>query len=121
MKKFTADHEWISVTDDIGTIGITDYAQEALGDIVFVDLPQIGEYFNTGDEVAVIESVKAAGEVKAPISGEVIEVNQALVDKPNIVNTDPEAEGWIYRIRLSGTEELDKMMDEEAYREYLNK
>ena len=112
MLKFTDDHEWIRVEGSIGTVGITDFAQDALGDIVFVAV---------GDEAAVIESVKAAGEVKSPVSGEVIEVNQALVDQPNLLNSAAESEGWVYKVQLADTAELDGLMDEAAYRDFAQK
>ena len=116
MLKFTEDHEWIRVEGSVGTVGITDFAQDALGDIVFVELPEIGRQVAVGDEAAVIESVKAAGEVKSPVSGEVVEVNQALVDEPSLMNTAPESDGWVYKVQLADVAELDGLMDEAAYR-----
>ena len=120
MKKFTQDHEWIEVIDGIGTVGITDHAQSELGDIVFVELPEVGSEISTGDEAAVIESVKAAGEVKSPVSGEIVEVNEALVDTPAGVNEDPEGNGWVYKIRLNDEGELDDLMDEDAYQDFIS-
>ena len=95
MLKFSDDHEWVRVEGSVGTVGISDFAQDALGDIVFVELPEVGRQLAVGDEAAVIESVKAAGEVRSPVSGEVIEVNQALVDEPSLMNSAPEGEGWV--------------------------
>jgi glycine cleavage system H protein len=113
--KYTEEHEWVRIEGDVGTIGISSFAQEQLGDVVFVDLPDVGKSFAVGDEAAVIESVKAASELYAPVSGEVVEVNSALNDAPELVNSDPTGEGWFIKIRLSNTGELDKMMDEAAY------
>lgn len=121
MKKFTEDHEWIDVDDSVGTVGITDYAQDALGDIVFIELPQVGQHLSVGDEAAVIESVKAAGEVKNPVSGEVIAVNQALVDQPGLINSSPEGEGWVYKISLADLSELDGLMDASTYQDFSSK
>ncbi len=116
--KYTKDHEWIRVDGDIGTVGISAFAQEQLGDVVFVDLPDVGKTVKPGDEAAVVESVKAASEVYAPISGEVVEVNGALNDTPELVNSDPTGKGWFLRIRLSNPAELDGLMDEAAYKAF---
>ena len=113
--KYTKEHEWIRIDGDVGTIGISNFAQEQLGDVVFVDLPEIGKSVAAGDEAAVIESVKAASELYAPVSGEIIEVNSALGDTPELVNSDPTGEGWFIKIRLSKSEELQTLMDEAAY------
>lgn len=121
MLKFSEDHEWVRVEGSVGTVGISDFAQDALGDIVFVELPEVGRQLAVGDEAAVIESVKAAGEVKSPVSGEVIEVNQALVDEPSLMNSAPEGEGWVYKIQLADLAELDGLMDEAAYRDFAQK
>ena len=121
MLKFSDDHEWVRVEGSVGTVGISDFAQDALGDIVFVVLPEVGRQLAVGDEAAVIESVKAAGEVKSPVSGEVIEVNQALVDEPSLMNSAPEGEGWVYKIQLANLAELDGLMDEAAYRDFAQK
>ena len=121
MLKFSDDHEWVRVEGSVGTVGISDFAQDALGDIVFVELPEVGRQLAVGDEAAVIESVKAAGEVKSPVSGEVIEVNQALVDEPSLMNYAPEGEGWVYKIQLANLAELDGLMDEAAYRDFAQK
>lgn len=116
---FTDEHEWVDVSGDIATIGITDYAQEQLGDIVFVELPDEGNEFTKGDDAAVVESVKAASDVYAPVSGEVVEVNSALEDEPALVNSDAEEEGWFFKLRLIDTSELDALMDERAYKEFV--
>ncbi|MCT8970332.1 glycine cleavage system protein GcvH [Microbaculum marinisediminis] len=116
---FTKDHEWISVEGDVGTIGITDYAQEQLGDVVFVELPEVGKTVAIGEEAGVVESVKAASEIYAPVSGEVVEVNQALADEPAKVNEAPEGAGWFVKIKLSDTSQLDALMDADAYKAYV--
>ena len=113
--KFTEDHEWLRVEGDIATVGITDYAQNALGDIVFVQLPDVGASFAQGDEAAVIESVKAAGELKMPLAGTVVEVNPALVDAPATVNEDPLGAGGVSRIRLDEPAAADALLDQAAY------
>ena len=112
---YTKEHEWISVDGDVGTIGITDHAQEQLGDIVFVELPETGKVVGKGDEAAVVESVKAASEVFAPISGEVIEANEALGENAALVNEDAEGKAWFVKIKLSDKGELDGLMDRAAY------
>ena len=116
---FTDEHEWIDVSGDIATVGITEYAQEQLGDIVFVELPSEGKSFAKGDDVAVVESVKAASDIYAPASGEVVEVNGALDDEPALVNSDAEDEGWFFKLRLTDPSELDALMDESAYKEFV--
>lgn len=113
--KFTEDHEWLRVEGDVATVGITDYAQNALGDIVFVQLPDVGASFAAGDEAAVIESVKAAGELKMPLGGTVLEVNEALADAPATVNEDPLGAGWFIRIRLDDPSALAGLLDQAAY------
>ena len=113
--KYTKEHEWVRIDGDVGTIGISSFAQEQLGDVVFVDLPEVGKTVSPGDEAAVIESVKAASELYAPVSGEIIEVNAALGDTPELVNSDPTGEGWFIKIKLSKAEELDALLDEAAY------
>lgn len=118
---FTEDHEWIDVDGDIGTVGISDYAQGQLGDIVFVDVPEDGKELSKGDEAAVVESVKAASDVYSPVSGTVLEGNPALTDDPSLVNSDPEEEGWFYRITLSDPDEIDALMDETAYEAFVAK
>ena len=116
---YTDEHEWIDVSGDIATVGITDFAQEQLGDIVFVELPDEGKLFTKGDDAAVVESVKAASDVYAPVSGEVVEANGALEDEPALVNSDPEEDGWFFKLRLTDTSELTELMDEAAYKAFV--
>ena len=116
---FTGEHEWIKVEGDTATIGISDHAQHALGDIVFADVPEQGKTLNKGDEAAVVESVKAASDVYAPVAGEVIMGNPALTDDPSLINRDPEGEGWFFKMILADASELDGLMDEAAYREWV--
>ncbi len=116
---FTEDHEWIDVAGDIATVGITDYAQEQLGDIVFVELPEEGKTFDKGDDAAVVESVKAASDVYSPVSGEVVEANDALEEDPALVNSDAEEEGWFFKLRLTNASELESLMDEAAYTKFV--
>ena len=116
---FTDEHEWIEVEDDTATVGITDYAQEQLGDIVFVELPETGTSLDKGGDAAVVESVKAASDVYAPISGEVTEANAALEDEPALVNSSPEEDGWFFRMTVSDKAELEGLMDEAAYKEFV--
>ena len=118
--KYTADHEWASLDQDIVTVGITDFAQDQLGELVYVELPETGVEVNAGQEVVVIESVKAAGDIKSPVTGTVIEVNQALSDEPEKVNEDPTGEGWFYRVRVSSAADLDGLMDESAYQDLIS-
>jgi len=113
--RYSEDHEYVKVDGDIATIGISDYAQQQLGDIVFVELPSEGHEFKRGDEAAVVESVKAASEVYAPVSGMVVEVNHVLSGAPGLVNSSPEDEGWIFRLRLSDPSEVEALMDAAAY------
>ena len=113
--RFSRDHEWIRVYGDVGTIGISDFAQQQLGDVVYVELPEIGKKLAKKDEVAVVESVKAASEVYAPVSGEVIEINPALDEDPALVNSAPTGEGWFLKIRIADASELDELMDEASY------
>ena len=115
MLRFTEDHEWVDVDGDTARVGISDYAQKALGDIVFVELPEVGATLAKGDEAAVVESVKAASEVYAPVGGEVTEVNGALADEPAKVNESPMDDGWFFKLALADAGELDELMDEEAY------
>ena len=117
---FTESHEWIRVeSGESAVVGITDYAQEQLGELVFVELPEPGTELGQGAESAVVESVKAAGEVNMPVSGTVTEVNEALVDEPGQVNSDPTGDGWFFRIQMMDTSELDELMDESAYQEFV--
>ena len=118
---FTEDHEWIDVDGATGTVGISDYAQRQLGDIVFVDVPDAGKQLAKGDEAAVVESVKAASDVYSPVSGTVVEGNAALADEPALANTDPEAAGWFFKITLTDTGELAALMDEAAYEAFVAK
>jgi glycine cleavage system H protein len=113
--RFSNEHEWIRVEGDVGTIGITNYAQEQLGDVVFVDVPQVGRKVAKGESVAVVESVKAASDIYAPVSGEIVEGNKALSDSPGDVNAEPMGKGWFFKIKLSNKSELDGLMDEAAY------
>jgi glycine cleavage system H protein len=115
---FTQDHEWIEVEGDLATVGITDYAQGQLGDITFVEMPAVGQAVKRGDSVCVVDSVKAASDVYAPASGEVAEVNDALEGEPELVNSDAEVGGWLFRIRLVNPGELDSLMNKAAYDEY---
>lgn len=117
---YTEEHEWIDVEDDSATVGITDYAQEQLGDIVFVELPAVGTTLDKGGDAAVVESVKAASDVYAPISGEVTEGNSLLEDEPALVNTAAEEDGWFFRMTISDASELEELMDEAAYKEFLD-
>jgi glycine cleavage system H protein len=115
---YTEDHEWITVDGDAGTVGISAYAAEQLGDVVFVELPELGREMAKGDEAAVVESVKAASEVYAPVGGEVTAVNGALEDEPATVNEDPRGKGWFLKIKITDKDELGSLMDEAAYKSY---
>ena len=119
MIKFTEEHEWLEVDGDVATVGITDYAQNALGDVVFVELPEVGATYDKGDEVSVVESVKAASEVYAPLAGEIVEVNEALEGEPALVNTAALDNGWFFKMKIADMGELDDMMDETAYKEFV--
>jgi glycine cleavage system H protein len=116
---FTREHEWIRVDGDVGTVGISDHAQQALGDIVFAEVPAAGKQLAKGAEAAVVESVKAASDVYAPVGGEVIESNAAVADDPALINRDPEGDGWFFKLKLSNASELNGLMDEAAYREWV--
>ena len=115
---FTKDHEWIRLDGEVATVGISEHAQNALGDIVFAEVPESGKQLKKGDDAAVVESVKAASDVYAPATGEVIQGNGAVADDPSLVNTDPEGNGWFFTMKLADTSELDGLMDEAAYRDY---
>lgn len=117
--KYTKEHEWIRVEEGVGVVGITEYAQEQLGDIVYVELPEVGAGMTKGAEAAVVESVKAASEVYAPVGGEVTEVNQNLADNPGTVNTDAMGEGWFFKMKIADTDEVDRLMDGVDYQEYV--
>ena len=114
--RFTNDHEWAQLDGNTVTIGITNFAQDQLGDLVFVELPAVGNVVAQGDEAAVIESVKAAADVKAPVSGTVIEINKLLIDEPEKVNSDPMGDGWFYKLDVTNSTEWDSLMDETAYK-----
>ena len=115
---YTKDHEWVSVEGDSATVGVTNFAQEQLGDVVFVEVPEAGRALSQGGEAAVVESVKAASDVYAPVSGTVTEGNQALVEEPSLVNTDPEGEGWFFKLNLSDNHELGELMNADAYKSF---
>jgi glycine cleavage system H protein len=117
--KYSKDHEWLVIDGNIGTVGISNHAQEELGDIVFVELPQVGDIVGQGDEICVIESVKAASEVLAPCSGRVIEINEVLDSNPQVINQSAEEEGWFYRLEISDLANLSELMDSEAYETFL--
>jgi len=113
--KFTNDHEWVRIEGDVATVGITDYAQQQLGDVVFVELPEIGKALERGKDAAVVESVKAASEVYAPVDGAVVEINPLLLDQPDTVNTDPQGNGWFFKVKLGDIAQLDALLDEVQY------
>jgi glycine cleavage system H protein len=115
--RYTAEHEWVAVDGNRATVGITDFAQQALGDLVFVQLPVVGSAASRGDPAAVVESVKAASDIYAPLSGKIVEVNPATVDDPSLVNSDPMGKGWLFKLELSDVAELDQLLGEQAYRE----
>jgi glycine cleavage system H protein len=116
---YSKDHEWISVQDNVGTIGITDYAQHELGDVVYVDLPEVGDTFESGEPFGSVESVKAVSEVFCPVAGEVIEVNAKLEESPELINQSPHQQAWMVKIRLTHPEELKSLLSSEEYEEYL--
>lgn len=115
--KYTETHEWIDLEENIGTVGVTNYAQKELGDIVYVELPEVGTEVNLGDEVAVLESTKAAADIYAPVTGKITEVNEALNDQPEDINISPMDEGWLFKIELKNPDELDQLMGEREYKE----
>lgn len=117
--RYAKSHEYIHVEGGIGTIGITEYAQKELGDVVFVELPQVGTEIEQGDEMGSIESVKAVSELFAPVSGEVVEINEALAEKPELVNTDPYGDGWMIKVKMTAPDEVDELMNAEDYEEYI--
>jgi glycine cleavage system H protein len=116
---FTKDHEWVRVEGNNATVGISSHAQEQLGDIVFAEVPETGKHLSKGQEAAVVESVKAASDVYSPVSGEVVDGNSKVADDPSIVNSDPEGEGWFFKLKLDNPSELDGLMDESAYRDWV--
>jgi glycine cleavage system H protein len=119
MRYYTDEHEWIEVEGDIATVGITEYAQGQLGDIVFVELPEVGAMIEQGKDAAVVESVKAASDVYAPITGEITEVNPALEEDPALVNSSPEEDGWFFKMTIAAEAELDALMDEDGYKAFV--
>ena len=118
MRKYTEEHEWLDLDGDVVTVGITKHAATQLGDIVFVELPEVGKEVTTGEECAVIESVKAASDITAPLDGEVVEINEAIADEPGKVNEDPAGAGWFFKLKLADPAALDGFMDEAAYKEF---
>mgnify|MGYP001046261191 CR=1 FL=1 len=118
-KRYTKDHEWVTLDGDIATVGITDHAQQQLGELVFVELPAAEREVASGEACAVVESVKAASDVYAPLAGKIVETNDTIVEDPSIVNSDAEGEGWFFRMELDNTDEFDALMDQDAYDEYL--
>ena len=116
--KYTPDHEWLNVEGDIATVGITHHAQDALGDVVFVELPEVGKTLAQKDVAGVVESVKAAADVYMPVSGEVVDVNQALADEPSLANSDPMGAGWFFKVKLAKADEVAALMDEAAYKAF---
>ena len=120
-KKYSKEHEWLELNGDIATIGITDHAQESLGDIVFVDLPKIGKKLIAQEEVSVIESVKAASDIYAPVDGEIVEINPDLENNASLINQDAEKDGWIFKIRISKPSQIDSLMTQAQYKEFLKK
>ncbi len=120
MRKYTKDHEWVLVDNDVAAVGISEHAVEELGDITFIEAPEIGATVSKGDSAGFVESVKAASDIYAPLSGEITEVNERLENEPEIVNVEPLGEGWIYKMKLSDAGELNQLMDEEAYQKFLS-
>jgi len=116
---YTEEHEWIRIEDDLCVLGITDFAQNELGEVVYVEVPELGETYEAGDEIGTIESVKAVAEIYTPVGGEIVEVNSALEDSPNLVNDDPHGDGWIVKLRFSAKEDLSSLMDADRYQEYV--
>ena len=117
--RYTQSHEWVRIDGDVGTIGITDYAQKELGDIVYLELPEVGHVFNAGDEFGTVESVKAVSELFTPVSGEIVEINKGAVTEPGIVNDDPFGDGWMIKLKLSTDAEVQKLLTAEQYEEYV--
>ncbi len=120
MVKFSEDHEWVDLDGNVAAVGITAYAVGQLGDIVYVDLPEVGDVFAVSSEAAVVESVKAASEIYAPVSGSITEINSAIIENPSLVNEDPECDGWFFKIRISEPDELNELMNEEEYRKFVS-
>lgn len=119
-KIYTRDHEWLDITDGVATIGVTEFAQEQLGDVVFVELPEVDALLAEGDEVAVIESVKAAGEINTPLSGTVVGVNTALIEEPELLNSSPQKDGWIFKLALDEGYDVSELINEADYQDYIS-
>ncbi|GAK70898.1 MULTISPECIES: glycine cleavage system protein GcvH [Agrobacterium] len=119
MLKFTQEHEWLKIEGDVATVGITTHAAEQLGDLVFVELPEVGATFSKDGDAATVESVKAASDVYCPLDGEITEINQAIVDDPSLVNSDPQGAGWFFKLKLSNASDADALLDEAAYKELI--
>jgi len=116
---YSEEHEWLSVEGDVATLGITEFAQKELGEVVFVDMPEVGQSFGAGDEIGSVESVKAVAEVYTPVAGEILEINDALEDAPELVNDDPHDDGWFVKLRIANPDELEDLMNAEQYQEFL--
>lgn len=114
--RYTESHEWIKVEGNVGTVGITQYAQKELGEVVYIELPKVGRFVNANDEISILESTKAAADVYAPVSGNILEINEALKKEPSLINQDPEKKGWLFRIEISNPKELERLYNEEEYR-----
>jgi glycine cleavage system H protein len=119
MLKFTQEHEWLKIEGDVATVGITTHAAEQLGDLVFVELPEVGATFSKDGDAATVESVKAASDVYCPLDGEITEINQAIVDDPSLVNSDPQGAGWFFKLKLANASDVDALLDEAAYKELI--
>jgi glycine cleavage system H protein len=119
MLKFTQEHEWLKIEGDVATVGITTHAAEQLGDLVFVELPEVGATFSKDGDAATVESVKAASDVYCPLDGKITEINQAIVDDPSLVNSDPQGAGWFFKLKLSNASDADALLDEAAYKELI--
>ena len=120
-KKYTKEHEWVEINGDIGTVGITNHAQESLGDIVFIDLPTIGKKIKSNDELCVIESVKAASDIYSPVDGEIVDINNKLTEDPSLINKDSENSGWIFKLKIKESSQLESLMNYDQYKEFLKK
>lgn len=116
---YSKEHEWVRVQDDVCVLGITEFAQQELGEVVYVELPEVGQVFNTSDEIGTIESVKAVAEVYTPVAGEIVEINDAVVEDPELLNEEPQSEGWLVKIRFSSAADLKSLMNAEQYEEYV--
>ncbi|MCX8997788.1 glycine cleavage system protein GcvH [Rhizobiaceae bacterium BDR2-2] len=119
MLKFTEEHEWLKLEGDVATVGITAHATEQLGDLVFVELPEVGATFEKNGEAATVESVKAASDVYCPLAGEIVEINQAIVDDPSVVNSDPQGAGWFFKLKLADVADIEGLLDEAAYKDLI--